>query len=60
MPKRFQEFLRDESAAVSVDWVVLTAVIVSMILMLFTILTESVYTDATMAIVDDMGTAVAY
>jgi len=60
MPKRFQEFLRDESAAVSVDWVVLTAVIVSMILMLFTILTESVYTDATMAIVDDMGTAVSY
>lgn len=39
------EFLAEEDGAVTVDWVVLTAVLVTMILFIFTIITEAIFAE---------------
>ena len=44
--RRMRRFAQDESGAVTVDWVVMTAGICAMIMMLFSMLTESLYESA--------------
>jgi len=39
LPRRLRRFLREEAGAITVDWVVLTAGVIAMVLMLFSILT---------------------
>ncbi len=41
-----RRFLRDEEGAITVDWVVLTAALVGLVLTIFTILTREVYENA--------------
>lgn len=54
---RIRRFAECESGAVTVDWVVLTAAIVGMIMALFTILNESIYEETANAIGDRIRTA---
>ena len=42
LPRRLRRFLREEAGAITVDWVVLTAGVIAMVLMLFSILTPDV------------------
>ncbi len=65
MPSVFRSFAarighmaRDESGAVTVDWVVLTAALVGIVLTLFTWLTNALYSDAGVAIASQIDAAV--
>ena len=51
---RLCRFVRSEDGAVSVDYVVMTAAVVFMVLALFTVLTETIFSETAQAIVDDM------
>jgi len=42
----FRPFLLQEDGAVTVDWVVVTAIVLSLTLMVFSIITETVLSDA--------------
>lgn len=53
----FRRYRRDESGAITVDWVVLTAVVVAMVMSLFTILTETIFEDTATAIAEDITNA---
>lgn len=53
----FRRFARDECGAVTVDWVVLTAALVGIIMSLFTLLTESLYENAGVRIAADISEA---
>jgi Flp pilus assembly pilin Flp len=53
-------FLRDESGAVTVDWVVLTAALVGLVLMVFTILTEEIYQNTAQSIAAHVDEAAAF
>lgn len=55
--QRARHFARDDSGAVTVDWVVLTASLVGLTILLSTILTESLYENAGLRIAQDMETA---
>lgn len=46
MIKLFRSFLLQEGGAVTVDWVVVTAIVLSLTLMVFSIITETVLSDA--------------
>lgn len=50
--RKIRVFAECEAGAVTVDWVVLTAALVGMILAVFTILTTAVYENAASAIND--------
>lgn len=50
--RKIHVFAESEAGAVTVDWVVLTAALVGMVIALFTILTSAVYEDAASAIND--------
>ena len=54
---KMPRFLRDESGAVTVDWVVLTAALVGLVMMVFTILTEEIYQNTATAIGADITSA---
>ena len=49
-----RRFARNEDGAVTVDWVVLTAGIVGIVLVLFTSLTEALYEGAGQSIASDI------
>ena len=49
------EFWNDDSGAVTVDWVVLTAAVVGLVLMVFTVFTPEVFGAAIAAINGAMG-----
>lgn len=55
--QRLRRFVRIEDGAVTVDWVVLTATLVALVLSLFTILTQQVYEDTAAAIADNIEEA---
>ena len=55
--QRMRRFVRIEDGAVTVDWVVLTATLVALVLSLFTILTQQVYEDTAAAIADNIEEA---
>jgi Flp pilus assembly pilin Flp len=59
LKKLFERFGKDESGAVTVDWVVLTAGVMFMVMGVFQILQESLYTDAAAAIANGVDQAVA-
>jgi Flp pilus assembly pilin Flp len=50
-------FLRDEDGAITVDWVVLTAALIGVVMAVFVILTPAVYEDAAERIREDVDTA---
>jgi Flp pilus assembly pilin Flp len=52
-----RRFLRDEDGAVTVDFVVLTAAIVALALIVISTLTEQIFTETAMTIADDLETA---
>lgn len=54
-----RRFRREEAGAVTVDWVVLTSVVVAALLMLFSILTETIFEDTATAIADDIDASAA-
>lgn len=55
--KRAQDFADSEDGAVTVDWVVLTAVVIAMVLALFTILTDAVFETAASGIEENVTEA---
>jgi hypothetical protein len=57
LPRSVRKFAGDECGAVTVDWVVLTASIMFMVLTLFTILTETIFEDVAVAINEDIEAA---
>lgn len=50
-------FLRNESGAITVDWVVLTAAVVGLVIGLFVFLTPTVYSNAGEAIASQVNRA---
>jgi Flp pilus assembly pilin Flp len=52
-----RRFARDESGAVTVDWVVLTAALVGIVMTLFTFLTDEIYQNAGLRIAEDVTDA---
>jgi Flp pilus assembly protein TadG len=50
MANRFMRFVQDESGAITVDFVVLTAAMIFMVLGVFTIITPSLYENAAVGI----------
>jgi Flp pilus assembly pilin Flp len=54
----FKRFKKEESGAVTVDFVVLTAGIIVMVMAVFQVLRESLYTDAAAAISNGVEQAV--
>jgi endonuclease V-like protein UPF0215 family len=52
-----RDFADSEDGAVTVDWVVLTAVIIGMVLALFTILTDAVFETAASGIEENVTEA---
>jgi Flp pilus assembly pilin Flp len=50
-------FLRDEDGAITVDWVVLTAALIGVVMAIFVVLTPAVYEDAAQRIREDVDTA---
>ncbi len=52
-----KRFWQSEDGAVTVDWVVLTAAIAGMAIMLFTVITEQHFRDAATKINNDIETA---
>jgi Flp pilus assembly pilin Flp len=50
-------FVADESGAVTVDWVVLTAAVVGLGVLLFSILTPAVFEEGGIAIAEAVNTA---
>jgi Flp pilus assembly pilin Flp len=52
-----RRFAQDEGGAVTVDWVVLTAALVGIVLSLFTFLTEELYQNAGLRIAEDVTEA---
>lgn len=50
-------FARDERGAVTVDWVVLTAALVGVVMTLFTFLTDEIYQNAGLRIAEDVADA---
>jgi Flp pilus assembly pilin Flp len=59
LKKLFKRFAKDEAGAVTVDFVVLTAGVIFMVLGVFQVLRESLYTDAAAAIANGVDQAVA-
>lgn len=59
LKKLFRHFAKDEAGAVTVDFVVLTAGVIFMVLGVFQVLRESLYTDAAAAIANGVDQAVA-
>jgi hypothetical protein len=57
MADRVRGFADSEDGAVTVDWVVLTALIVGMSLALFTILTDAVFETAAAGVADNVTEA---
>lgn len=55
----FRRFAGDQGGAVTVDWVVLTAALVAIIMGLFTLLTDSLYEQAGLRIAADVQEASA-
>jgi len=53
---KFSAFLKDETGAVTVDWVVLTAAVVGLGLLIFTLIRPAVSSLAT-GIADELGDA---
>lgn len=51
---RARDFAESEDGAVTVDWVVLTAVVIAMVLAVFTILTEAVFETAASGIEENV------
>jgi Flp pilus assembly pilin Flp len=58
LKKLFNRFAKDEAGAVTVDFVVLTAGVIFMVLSVFQVLRESLYTDAAAAIANGVDQAV--
>jgi Flp pilus assembly pilin Flp len=58
LKKLFKRFAKDEAGAVTVDFVVLTAGVIFMVLAVFQVLRESLYTDAAAAIANGVDQAV--
>lgn len=52
-------FFNDESGAVTVDWVVMTAAVVGLAVMLFSILAPAIFQDAAQSIADVVVAAAA-
>lgn len=52
-----RRFAQDERGAVTVDWVVLTAALVGVVMSLFTFLTEEIYQNAGLRIAQDVTEA---
>ena len=52
-----RRFARDEGGAVTVDWVVLTAALVGIVMSLFTFLTDEIYENAGLRIAEDVTEA---
>ncbi|HMO08199.1 MAG TPA: hypothetical protein PKD10_11215 [Paracoccaceae bacterium] len=52
-----RRFARDDSGAVTVDWVVLTAALVGVVMSLFSFLTEEIYENAGLRIAEDVTEA---
>lgn len=46
MIRKVRSFLRRDEAAVTVDWVVVTAIVLALTLLVFSIVTEAVLSDA--------------
>lgn len=55
--RKLDRFALEEDGAVTVDWVVLAAVVVAAVLGLFTVLTPAVYERAAAAIASDIQSA---
>ncbi len=55
--KRFTGFASAEDGAVTVDWVVLTAVLIGMTMAVFTVLTPAVYENAAEGIRENVDEA---
>lgn len=55
----FKRFAADENGAVTVDWVVLTAAVVGLGVLLFSILTPALFEEGGIAIADAVNTAAA-
>lgn len=56
---RLKRFLADDSGAVTVDWVVLTAAVVGLGVLLFSILTPALFEEGGIAIAEAVNTAAA-
>lgn len=56
---RLRGFCQDQGGAVTVDWVVLTAAVVGITIMLFTILTPAIFSEAGTVIADGITQATA-
>lgn len=54
---RARDFVDSEDGAVTVDWVVLTALVMGMALALFTVLTDAVFETAASGIADNVNEA---
>lgn len=52
-----RRFAQDEGGAVTVDWVVLTAALVGIVMSLFTFLTDEIYQNAGLRIAQDVNDA---
>lgn len=52
-----RRFAQDENGAVTVDWVVLTAALVGIVMTLFTFLTDEIYQNAGLRIAQDVTEA---
>ncbi len=57
---KLPRFLRDEGGAVTVDWVVLTAALVGLVMVVFTILTEEIYQNTAQSIAGHIDEAAAF
>lgn len=57
MKASIRRFARDESGAVTVDWVVMTAALVGIVMTLFTFLTDEIYQNAGLRIAEDVTDA---
>jgi hypothetical protein len=55
--QRMRRFAADEGGAVTVDWVVMTAGICAMVMMLFSMLTDTLYESAGNRIAQDIDAA---
>lgn len=54
---RTRDFVEAEDGAVTVDWVVLTAVVIAMVLAVFTIVTDAVFETAASGIEENVTEA---